>query len=350
MKQFVNLNRLLSLRDIDNNLPEWFLMSGNKAAGKTTDAIRLLVNRYLRYGEEFMIVFRWSYELRAASEMIEKTVVPLFWEKIEFISRPVASGLFYQILICKNPKSEKPNYEVCGYSVSLNTVDTLKKYSNYFHKVQTRFMDEFQAENNHYTKDELKKWTSLQILSSRGIGEPYRYTRTILCSNSYSLLNPYFIQLGIHKRLTKDTKILRGKGWVFEQVYNENSAKEMESSSILNSISCTAEMEYATQNRYLDNTCFVEKMSGKSTYVMTLVMNGNRYGVREFENGILHVSDSSQHCNNEYSFSSADHDVDLQMVSHTSFVYMILRNTFELGKLRFKSIEEKNVVLDILSM
>lgn len=351
---FYDVSRLLSKKDINGDTPEWFLVSGNKTAGKTTSIMKLLVNRFLKHKEEFMLVYRWTYELKSAGEMIEATINPLFWPNIRFKTSPVSKGLFYKIFcgferLDENEEPAIEKWEVCGYSVALNNVDTLKKYSNFFQFVVNKYLDEFQAENDHYTKDEIKKWETLQILSSRGQGQHYRYTRTILSSNSYSLLNPYFLKFGIHKRIQKGTKFIRGDGWVFEQCWNEKASSAIKQSALINSLGTKDSVSYATENKYLDNDCFVTKMSGKSEYIMTIIKNGKQYGIREFGD-IWYVSDKAQTCSNYFSFSTNDHGECTKFLAHNSFVYMSLNHMFRMGNMRFKSIEEKDVILDVLSL
>ena len=47
MNDYYDGTKLLSLKDIDGNIPEIYVCSGNNTAGKTTYFSRLLVNRFL---------------------------------------------------------------------------------------------------------------------------------------------------------------------------------------------------------------------------------------------------------------------------------------------------------------
>ena len=77
-----------------------------------------------------------------------------------------ASGIYHELFL--NEKS-------CGYAVSLNSADQLKKYSHLFSDVSRMLFDEFQSETNHYCSDEIKKLLSIHTSVARGQGEQIRY-------------------------------------------------------------------------------------------------------------------------------------------------------------------------------
>lgn len=120
------------------------------------------------------------------------------------------------------------------------------------------FLDEFQSETNHYCPDEIRKFQSIHVTIARGKGKQYRYVRTILASNSVTMLNPYYKSMGIHKMLRNDTKFLRGHGWVMEQTFNESASKSLSSSGFSKAFD-DGYSDYASQNVYLnDNETFIE--------------------------------------------------------------------------------------------
>ena len=48
--------KLLSMKDINGNTPEIFMVTSNRTAGKTTYFGRMLVNRYLKSGAKFILL------------------------------------------------------------------------------------------------------------------------------------------------------------------------------------------------------------------------------------------------------------------------------------------------------
>ena len=189
--------KLLSLKDADGNKPEIYLCVGNRTAGKTVFFKRLCLNNFIQGKGKFIQLYRFNYELSSCADMFFRDIKPLFFNNGELIARPVAKGLFYELYY---------NEQSCGFAIALSNADALKKYSSYFNEVTDVFLDEFQSETNHYCADEIKKFQSIHVTIARGQGKQYRYTRTILASNSVTMLNPYYKSMGIHKMLRSDTK------------------------------------------------------------------------------------------------------------------------------------------------
>ena len=48
--------KLLSLSDVNGNKPELYFAVGNRSGGKTTYFNRLLVNRFKKRGEKFLLL------------------------------------------------------------------------------------------------------------------------------------------------------------------------------------------------------------------------------------------------------------------------------------------------------
>ena len=60
-------SKLLSMKDINGNTPEIYISTSNRNAGKTTYFNRYLVNRFLKYGEKFCLLYRFQDELEGFS-------------------------------------------------------------------------------------------------------------------------------------------------------------------------------------------------------------------------------------------------------------------------------------------
>ena len=117
--------KLLSMLDIEGNKPEIYICTSNRTAGKTTYFGRLCVNRFLDKGEKFALVYRYNYELDDCADKFFKDLSKLFFKDMVMESKRRASGIYHELLL--DGKS-------CGYAVSLNSADILKKYSHLFHK------------------------------------------------------------------------------------------------------------------------------------------------------------------------------------------------------------------------
>ena len=199
MSDYYDGTKLLSMKDINGNTPEIYMCTANNTAGKTTYFSRLLVNRFFDNKDKFMLIYRFSYELDDCADKFYKDIGGLFFEGSTMTTQKKASGSFCELYI--NDKS-------CGYAVSLNNVDNIKKFSHLFNDTKRMFMDEFQSETNHYCTNEINKFRALHKAVARGQGEMVRYVPVYMCSNPITILNPYYIAMNISNRINNKVKFL----------------------------------------------------------------------------------------------------------------------------------------------
>lgn len=342
-KKYYDGTKLLSLKDINGNKPEIYICTSNRTGGKTTYFSRLLVNRFLNHAEKFCLIYRYNYELDDVADKFFKDINELFFNGSKMTSKRRASGIFHELFI-----DEKS----CGYAVSLNSADQLKKYSHLFSDVERMLFDEFQSESNRYCSDEIRKFLSVHTSVARGQGKQVRYVPVYMISNPVSLINPYYVSLGISNRLKKDTKFLRGDGFVLEQGFNASASEAQKESGFNKAFSSDSYTNYATEGIYLnDNESFIEKPSGKSNYICTLKYKDTEYSIREYtENGYLYCDTSVDGTfPTKIAVTTADHNVNYVMLKRNAFLLENLRFLFEKGCFRFRDLRCKEAVLSALS-
>lgn len=340
--------KLLSLTDINGNKPEIIMCCGNRTGGKTTYFNRLLVNRFLKNKSKFCLLYRFSYETDDADKKFFKDIGELFFKDYIMESEKPVKGLTELFLVDKYTEEK----ESCGYAVALNTADNVKKYSHFFSDVESILMDEFQSETNHYCSDEISKFISVHTSMARGHGLQTRFLPVYMLSNSVSIINPYFTELGISERLREDTKFLRGDGFVLEQTYIESAANAIKNSGFNRAFKNSTYVGYASENIYLnDNMAFVEHPSGKSRYLGTVKYNGEEYGLKEFpEMGIIYCDNRPDKTYRyKIALTTADHNVNYVMLQRSSLFIYQMRTLFERGCFRFKNLKCKEVVMKLVS-
>lgn len=343
MGKYYDGTKLLSMLDINGEKPEIYMCTTNRTGGKTTYFGRLCINRFLDKGEKFGLIYRYNYELDDVVDKFYKDIGALFFPNKEMTSKRRASGIFHELFL-----DEKS----CGYALSLNSADQIKKYSHLFSDVDRMIFDEFQSETNHYCSDEIKKLLSIHTSVARGQGEQVRYVPVYMLSNPVSLINPYYVELGISTRLKDDTKFLRGDGFVLEQGFVESASKEQQKSGFNKAFSRNAYVAYSTESVYLnDNKTFLEKPTGKSRYVCTLKYKGIDYAIKEFgELGVMYCDDKSDSSfPMRITVTTADHDINYVMLKRNDFFLSNMRFLFERGCFRFKDLRCKEAVLSALS-
>lgn len=343
MSNYYDGTKLLSMMDINGNKPEIYLVTTNRTGGKTTYFGRLCVNRFKDKGEKFGLIYRYNYELDDCCDKFFKDLGALFFPQDTMTSKRRASGIFHELFL---------NEESCGYALSLNSADQIKKYSHLFSDVMRMIFDEFQSETNHYCTDEVKKLLSIHTSVARGQGEQVRYVPVYMLSNPVTLINPYYVTLGISERLHTDTKFLKGDGFVLEQGFNENASKAQQQSGFNRAFSRDSYVAYSSQGVYLnDNKAFIEKPQGIGRYLATIKYKGCSYGIREYaEQGILYCDDKSDETFRlKITVTTDDHEINYVMLKKNDFFLTNLRYFFERGAFRFKDLRCKEVVLKALS-
>lgn len=343
MTKYYDGTKLLSMLDINGNKPEIYMCTTNRTGGKTTYFGRLCINRFLDKGEKFGLLYRYNYELDDIVDKFYKDLGSLFFPTYTMQSKRRAKGTFQELFL--NDKS-------CGYALSLNNADQIKKYSHLFSDIERMIFDEFQSETNHYCDNETKKFISIHTSIARGQGEQVRYVPVYMLSNPVSIINPYYVEMGISGRLKDDTKFLRGDGFVLEQGYIESASIEQKNSGFNRAFSKNSYTAYSSECVYLnDNKAFVEKPTGKSKYLCTLRYKGSDFALREYtENGLIYCDDKADSSFlTRISVTTDDHNINYVMLKRNDFFLSNLRYFFEHGCFRFKDMRCKEAVLSALS-
>ena len=343
MGNYYDGTKLLSLTDINGNRPEIYMCTTNRTGGKTTYFGRLVVNRFLDKREKFGLLYRYNYELDDCADKFFKDIGELFFNGYTMTSKKRARGIYHELYL---------NGEPCGYAVSINSADQIKKNSHFFSDVKRLIFDEFQSESNTYCPNEIKKFISVHTSMARGRGEQNRYLPVYMLSNPVSIINPYYVELGISSRLTDETRFLRGDGFVLEQGFVESAADAQKSSGFNKAFSRNSYVAYSSESVYLnDNKAFVDRPQGVGRYMATLKYNGQTYGIREFaEAGVIYCDDRADETFPlKITVTTDDHELNYVMLKRNDLFLFNLRYYFERGCFRFKDLRCKEAVLKSLS-
>lgn len=335
--------KLLSMKDINGLTPEIFMTTTNRSAGKTTYFNRMLVNRYKKTGSKFILVYRFNYELVDCASKFFKEIGNLFFKGDEMTEKRKANGIYVELFL---------NEQSCGYCVSINYADQLKKFSHLLADAGCMLFDEFQSETNHYVPQEVSKFMSLHTSIARGGGEQVRYLPVYMISNAVSIINPYYMSMGIADRLHSDTNYLKGDGFVLEQGFYQNVADAQVSSAFNRAFKNEQYLLYASQNVYLnDNANMIEKMTGISDYIVTLKNGSKHYGVRRFkETGLFYVDNRADETFPDKIVSNAfEQDAGYMLLGRSNILMAGLRSAFEKGYVRFRNQECKSAFFELMN-
>lgn len=334
---------LLSQKDINGNLPELFICSGNRSSGKTTYFLRLLFNSFVKRKRKFIYLVRNKYDLDGVDDRIFKDIEKLFFPGNVLTKKNVGKEIFCELFF---------NGISCGYAVPLNSADKIKTYSHMLSDTHHMLFDEYQSESNHYIPDEIKKFLSIHNSVSRGQGQAVRRVPVYMVSNTVSLLNPYFTALGLTDRLNSSARFVRGDGFVYENSFLPEIAQARASSGINRAFSHEKYVAYSSQNVYLnDSEAFIGKPKGRSKYLVTFQFNGEKFGVHVYENQNIVYCDRrvDETFKIIFAVNHEDHGTESILLNAAPFLLSYLREVFELGRFRFSDQLAKNCIFSALS-
>lgn len=341
--EYYDGTKLLSLKDLRGKKPEIYMATSNRTAGKTTYFSRLLINHFLKTGEKFVLLYRNKYQLKGCAEEFFKDQESLFFHGM-VMEEELAKKDVYANLYLDN--------SLCGYAVALNAAEQVKRCSALLSDAWAALFDEFQSENNTYCPNEIKKFRSIHASIARGNGKMVRYFPVFMVSNLINILNPYYVSMGIYKKLQANTKFLRGDGYVLEQGYNRKAADLAKESAFNRAFAGDSYDQLFGERTYLyDHTAFIQKMSGKSDYFATISYQGKQYGVREFAaSNLLYVDERPDiHYPIKIAADLIDHAAPTIMLGRSSPMIFKMRQYFEFGRFRFQSVAAKDALLTTIA-
>lgn len=343
MQQYYDSEKLLSIKDLDGLEPAIYMITSNRCAGKTTHFLLKAIETFKNTKRKTALIYRHQYELSSACSIFQSALKIYDSMQHELITVSHAKGLFYEFLL---------DGESFAFSLSLSNVDALKKYSPLFSEVDICIFDEFQKEDGIYLKNEVQKLQSLLISVARGGGAQSRPIKMFLLGNNVSMLNPYFVYFDINRRFKPDTKFIRGHGWIAEFNFNESASKAIKENALFRAFDSDYMKTSAYNKKLFKEDEFLENCVGKTKYLFTIKHDGKLWGVREeLSTGRTFINEKpDNNCKTTIVFTSGEHGSNTIMVNKNSFTIKKLKESYELGLLRFSSLNAKNVVYDILAI
>ena len=342
-KQYYDGTKLLSMtKDLDGDNPDIYMCVGNRTGGKTYFFSRLCVRRFLNGKGQFILLYRYGYQIADIGNAFFSDIQDEFPGLI-MSGKSIDKGNIQELHLGKNGNDKDP---VCGYALALNDADNIRRYRPLFKDCTIMYFDEFQSETGRYCPREI---TLFQSVHTTCCGR--RRLPVIMSSNAVTMLNPYFVSMDIGYRLQKDTKFLKGKGWVLESAFVESAASDLKQSGFAKAFASDKYMDYATQNTYLnDNNNFIEKLKGDYTYLLTLHFNGEDFCIRKGDD-FLYISDNvDPNFPLKVSVTVTDHGPDAILPPRSWDTLHTCKRFFELGKVYFKDLKCKQAFFNFVGI
>jgi hypothetical protein len=262
---------------------------GVRGGGKTFNSLVHAIEKFLKDGSEFIYLRRRVVDLDDACNGSKGSG--------DLFADIRSKGYFadHELKIVAD-KSGGYNFycddKVMGYGKALSTSASRRSTSK--PNVKRIIYDEFLIDSTAGSTqkylnsgDEFFMFSNFYETIARGRDIP-----VIFIGNAFSMVNPYFLALGIRIQDIEDNKIYKGKSWTVVFWKDKEFIAEREKTQFYQATKGTKFSEHAYGNTfYLDRQDFVKKRSKDSEHQFSLVYLGKTYGVWvDWEKGTYYVS------------------------------------------------------------
>lgn len=336
--QWYNISNILSRNALFN------FVVGPRGAGKTYGAKKFCIDRFIKYGEEFIYLRRFKTEIKKVKQKDHFYNDLIGYDNYKFETK----GNEFKI-----------NDETAGYFSVLTTAKTEKSVS--FDKVKWIIFDEFILDkgNYYYLQDEVTAFLEFYETVAR-----LRDVKVVFISNAITIANPYFIFFNIEKPYQKTIDLYYNSKNGYSRINKEKKsdpdiAVEFYENEIYTGIkkktrfgqliAGTDYSDYAIENDMLrDSNAFLQKKT-RSICKYTLYINNKYVGVWfDKDEQAYYLSNDYTDNTYKFTFDKQLHDIDFILADKSSFIYKSLYQYFMNGKLYFENAKVKSLYYDII--
>lgn len=322
-----NISKTLSYNALFN------FIIGNRGGGKTYGSKKYVIQKFLKTGEQFVYLRRYTTELKSAKPKFFSPMLEEFPE-----CKFSIKGNNFII-----------NNEVAGYAIPLSTAKIQK--SNDFPKVTTIIFDEFIIDkgNHHYLSDEV----TMFLETYETIARMRDNVKVFFLANAITITNPYFLYFNL--KLPYGSKIACKNDVLIELVKDSEYIEAKRRTRFGKIIDGTEYAQYSIENEFLrDNETFIEKKSGNCDFLFSFIYKNTDIGVwANYDAGKIYVSkDIDPTHKKTYSLTKADHTPNTMLISSlkNSRPFRMFIDNYKLGNVYFESINIKNITYDVIRM
>lgn len=303
----------------------------NRGFGKSYGAKKRCIDRFLKYGEQFIYVRRYKTELKKIYKYFED--IQDQYKGHEF---QVKGRTFYI------------DGKVCGYAIPLST--SLIEKSNPYPKVCTIIYDEFIIDKGHLRYLENEVEVMLELVST--ICRTRDNVRVYFLANNVSEVNPYFTYFNIKLPEGNIIKTFNEGTIVVEKNTDDVFMEQMKATKFGRLVKGTKYGDYSIENKSLrDSDTFIEKLPLKNcTPLSNIIYNGQRVQVwLDRKNNFYYINQKIIFDTETLSLESDDHSEN-SILNAKTIRFSILDDiikSFQVGLVRFESQQVKHIMYDI---
>lgn len=303
----------------------------NRGFGKSYGAKKRCIDRFLKYGEQFIYVRRYKTELKKIYKYFED--IQDQYKGHEF---QVKGRTFYI------------DGKVCGYAIPLST--SLIEKSNPYPKVCTIIYDEFIIDKGHLRYLENEVEVMLELVST--ICRTRDNVRVYFLANNVSEVNPYFTYFNIKLPEGNIIKTFNEGTIVVEKNTDDVFMEQMKATKFGRLVKGTKYGDYSIENKSLrDSDTFIEKLPLKNcTPLSNIIYNSQRVQVwLDRKNNFYYINQKIVFDTETLSLERDDHSEN-SILNAKTIRFSILDDiikSFQVGLVRFESQQVKHIMYDI---
>ena len=261
---------------------------GVRGGGKTFNSLKHCIEKFLKDGSEFIYLRRRQVQLddacngsKGSGDLFADIRAKGYFEghDLKVVGDKAGGYNFY----CDG--------KIMGYGKALSTSTGRRSASK--PNVKRIIFDEFLIDDSNGSDRYLNHGNEMFVFNNfyetiaRGRDIP-----VLFIGNAFSMVNPYWIDLGIRITDPEDNKIYKGKGWTVLFWRDEEFIAERSKTQFYQITAGSKFADHAFGNSfYLDRKDFIKKRPSDSEHQFSLVYLGNAYGVWvDWENGSYYVT------------------------------------------------------------
>lgn len=303
----------------------------NRGYGKSFGAKKRCIDRFLKYGEQFVYVRRYKTELKKISKYFDDIKNEYKGHEFE-----VKGRTFYI------------DGKICGYAIPLST--SLIEKSNPYPNVCTIVFDEFIIDKGHLRYLENEVEVMLELVST--ICRKRDNVRVYFLANNVSEVNPYFTYFNIKLPDGNIIKTFNEGTIVVEKNTDNVFMEEMKATKFGRLVKGTKYGDYSIENKSLrDSDTFIEKLPLKNcTPLSNIIFNNQQVQVwLDRKNNYYYVNQKIVKDTEVITLESSDH-TESSILNAKSIRFTILDDvikSFQVGLVRFENQQVKHIMYDI---
>ena len=324
---YFSYKRILSYNALLN------MIIAERGVGKTYGATKLVINDFLKKGNEFVYIRRYKTDLQKGCKKFFEAVI----QNEEFPEHSLVSkGREFYI-----------DDQLAGYGFTLSTAHQLKG-SNYS-KVKYILFDEFLIENgqSRYLPNEVETFLGLIETIAR-----LRDVRIIMLGNSTNSVNPYFLYFNLHLPYNNDIATFKDGLIALQYAKNDEYRAVKKETRFGKLVAGTDYEDYAINNEFSsDEKSFIEHKDKNSKFSFSIIYNGFKYGIWiNWITGKLYVSNDCVDNGIVFACTREDHKPNtmLYSIAKKYNCWIVFIKNYKLGNVYFENTKIKVMCQEIM--